>query len=118
MALLARGCAREVVLVDQNRARAQGVALDMRYGMPLLSPVSLRAGEVDDLTGAELLIITAGANEAAGGATDRSDPSGRLRLLERNAEIYRGLVPGLVAAAPQATLMVVTDPPDPLADLT
>jgi L-lactate dehydrogenase len=90
----------------------------MRYGLPLLPPVSLRAGDVAELAGAELLIVTAGVNEAAGGATDRSDPAGRLRLLERNAAIYRELVPELVAAALQATIMVVTDPPDPLADLT
>ncbi|MGN6751341.1 MAG: lactate/malate family dehydrogenase [Intrasporangium sp.] len=118
MALLARGCAREIVLVDQNTARANGVALDMDYGLPLLPPVDLRSGGAADLAGADLLIITAGVNEAAGGATDRSDPSGRLRLLARNAAIYRGLVPELVAAAPAATIMVVTDPPDPLAELT
>jgi len=118
LALLARGCAREIVLVDQDRARARGVALDMDYGLPLLPPVDLKAGDTADLAGANLLIITAGVNEAAGGATDRSDPSGRLRLLGRNAAIYRELVPELVAAAPQATIMVVTDPPDPLAGLT
>jgi L-lactate dehydrogenase len=117
MALLARGCAREIVLVDQNRARAQGVALDMDYGLPLLPPADLKAGEAADLAGVDLLIITAGVNEAAGGATDRNDPSGRLRLLGRNAAIYRELIPELVAAAPGATLMVVTDPPDPLAAL-
>lgn len=44
MALLARGCAREVVLVDQNTKRANGVALDMDYVLPLLAPVDLRAG--------------------------------------------------------------------------
>jgi L-lactate dehydrogenase len=118
LAILTRGCAREVVLVDQNRVRAQGVAMDMRYGTPLLPPVSLKAGEIAELAGAEVLIITAGVNEAAGGATDRSDPAGRLRLLDRNADIYRELVPLLVEAAPYATLMVVTDPPEPLADLT
>jgi L-lactate dehydrogenase len=117
-ALLARGCAREIVLVDKNSARAQGVALDMGYASPLLPAVDLKAGDAADLADAELLILTAGVNEAAGGATDRSDPSGRLRLLDRNAAIYRELVPDLVAAAPQATIMVVTDPPDPLADLT
>lgn len=117
MALLARGCAREVVLVDQNTKRANGVALDMDYGLPLLAPVDLRAGGADDLAGADLLVITAGVNEAAGGATDRGDPSGRLRLLSRNAGIYRELVPQLAAAAPEATIMVVTDPPDPLAAL-
>ena len=57
-------------------------------------------------------------NEREGGATDRSDPQGRLRLLDTNAKVYAGIVPRVVAVAPQAVLMVVTDPPDPLADLT
>lgn len=118
LALLGRGTAREIVLVDKNVKRAQAVALDMRYGTPLVPPVDVRAGGRDDLDGADLLIVTAGENEAAGGATDRSDPAGRLRLLEHNAGVYRELIPGLVAAAPDATIMVVTDPPDPLADLT
>lgn len=48
----------------------------------------------------------------AGGATDRSDPQGRLRLLGTNAEVYADVVPRVVAVAPQAVLMVVTDPPD------
>jgi L-lactate dehydrogenase len=118
LSLLGRGIAREIVLVDRNAARARAVALDMRYGTPLVPPVDVRDGDHDDLAGAALLIVTAGVNEAAGGATDRSDPKGRLRLLDRNAEIYRELIPQLVAAAPEATIMVVTDPPDPLADLT
>jgi L-lactate dehydrogenase len=57
-------------------------------------------------------------NERAGGATDRSDPQGRLRLLDTNAKLYAQIVPKVVAVAPGAVLMVVTDPPDPLADLT
>jgi L-lactate dehydrogenase len=118
LSLLSNGVAREIVLVDRNSARAHGVALDMRYGIPLLPPVDVRAGGYDDLAGAALLIVTAGVNEAAGGATDRADPAGRLRLLDRNAAIYRDLIPEVVAAAPEATVMVVTDPPDPLADLT
>ncbi|MGA4790679.1 lactate/malate family dehydrogenase [Nocardia sp. AB354] len=118
LALLARGCAREIVLVDRNRSRAEGVALDTDYGLPLLPPADVRAGEVADLADAALLIITAGVNEAAGGATDRSDTAGRLRLLDHNAAVYRELGPELVAVAPDATIMVVTDPPDPLADLT
>lgn len=118
LALLGRGLAREIVLVDVDRKRAQGVALDMRYGTPLVPPVQVFAGQHDDLAGAELLIVTAGVNEASGGATDRDDPAGRLRLLDRNADIYRELIPRLVEAAPDAAIMVVTDPPDPLADLT
>jgi L-lactate dehydrogenase len=117
MALLGRGCTREIVLVDRDTARATGIALDMGYGLPLVPSVDLRAGDVADLVGAELVIITAGVNEAAGGATNRSDSAGRLRLLDHNAAIFRTLVPELVAAAPTATIMVVTDPPDPLAGL-
>jgi len=56
-------------------------------------------------------------NEKAGGATDRSDPRGRLKLLEKNAKIYREILPKIVRAEPRAVLLVVTDPPDPLADI-
>jgi L-lactate dehydrogenase len=79
--------------------------------------VELRAGDYSDLADAVLLIVTAGINEKAGGATDRSDPAGRLKLLDVNAGVYRDIVPKIVAVAPQAVILVVTDPPDPLGDL-
>jgi L-lactate dehydrogenase len=66
------------------------------------------------LADAALVTVTAGINEKAGGATDRNDPEGRLRLLDTNAEIYREIVPYIVGAAPGAVSLVVTDPPDPL----
>jgi len=52
LSLLSRGCAREIVLVGLNDKRARAVALDMRYGTPLVAPVSLRAGSHEDLDGA------------------------------------------------------------------
>ncbi|GAA1266377.1 L-lactate dehydrogenase [Planotetraspora silvatica] len=112
------GMCREIVLVDLDSRRAAGVAADMRYATPLAPTVEVRAGGYDDLAGAAVVIITAGLNEKSGGATDRSDPEGRRRLIGANAEIYAGIVPRVVAAAPEAVLMVVTDPPDPLAVLT
>lgn len=69
------------------------------------------------LRGAALVMLTAGINEKTGGATDRNDPKGRLRLFETNAGIYRELVPSIAKAAPEAIILVVTDPPDPLADV-
>src|SRR5258707_14066081 len=60
-------------------------------------------------------MVTVGINEKAGGATDRNDPAGRLRLLDKNAEVYREVIPQVNTAAPDAVLLVVTDPPDPLA---
>jgi L-lactate dehydrogenase len=112
------GMCRELVLVDKDTARAAGVAADMRYASPLSPVVDVRAGDYPDLADAALVIITAGVNEKAGGATDRGDPQGRLRLVDTNARVYADVVPRIVAAAPDAVLMVVTDPPDPLADLT
>jgi L-lactate dehydrogenase len=117
LSLVARGSAREVVIVDRTRARAKAVATDLRYGAPLCPEVALRDGDYADLTGADLVMITAGVNEKSGGATDRSDPTGRLKLLDINAGLYRDMVPKIIKAAPAAVLLVVTDPPDPLADL-
>jgi L-lactate dehydrogenase len=118
MALGQRGSAREIVLLDRTRPRATAVALDMRYGGPVSPTADIRDGSYEDLEGADLVMITAGVNEKTGGATDRSDAEGRLKLLDANASIYREIVPQVVANAPDAVLMVVTDPPDPLADLT
>ena len=118
LALIERGVCRELVLIDKNTARARGVALDMSYGAPLSPAVDVRVGDYGALADTQLVILTAGVNEKSGGATDRSDRQGRLRLLDTNAEVYREIVPQVVKFAPQAVLMVVTDPPDPLADLT
>jgi L-lactate dehydrogenase len=64
-----------------------------------------------------VVLITSGVNEKTGGATDRNDRQGRLKLLDKNASIYRDIVPRIVRAAPRAVLVAVTDPPDPLADI-
>ena len=117
LALVTRGSARTIVILDRTRKRAKAVATDLRYGAPLCPKSSVVDGDYEDLDDAELVMITAGINEKAGGATDRSDPQGRLRLLEKNAEIYRDIVPKIVRAAPRAVLLVITDPPDPLADI-
>jgi L-lactate dehydrogenase len=113
-----RGCAGELVLVNRDRGRAKGMATDMGYGAPVSSITRVTDGDYSDLSGAALVMITAGVNEKSGGATDRSDPLGRLRLLDKNAEVYREVIPPIVKAAPDAVLLVVTDPPDPLAYLT
>src|SRR5688572_26952954 len=116
-AMALRGSAREIVLVNRNYERARGVIADLQYGAILAPAVSLRPGDYDDLRGADIVMLTAGANEKTGGATDRNDPAGRLRLLAANATVYKDIVPRIVAAAPDTLLLVITDPPDPLADL-
>jgi L-lactate dehydrogenase len=117
LSLVMRGSAREIVLVNRNRKRADGAVTDVQYGAVLSPEAELRAGEFSDLAGAGLVMLTAGVNEKSGGATDRSDPAGRLRLLDANAKVYEEVVPQITRAAPDAVLLVVTDPPDPLADV-
>ena len=117
LATVLRGAARQIVLVNRDRKRAEGVVADIQYGASLSPAVELRAGDYPDLEGASLVMIAAGVNEKTGGATDRSDPSGRLRLLEANAAIYREMIPRIGRAAPNAPILVVTDPPDPLAEV-
>ena len=116
-ALVACGCAREIVVVNRDQKKAEGLVTDVQYGAVLYPYIELRTGDYADLEGAALVMITAGANEKTGGATDRNDPAGRLRLLDANAAIYKNIVPQLHAVAPQALVLVVTDPPDPLADV-
>jgi len=116
-AMALRGSAHEIVLINRSHERARGAVTDLQYGAVLARPVSLRAADYDELRGAAIVMITAGANEKSGGATDRNDSAGRLNLLATNARVYRDVVPRIVAVAPDAILLVITDPPDPLADI-
>jgi L-lactate dehydrogenase len=118
MAVAMRARIRQLVLLDRDRARAKAIATDMQYGVPLSPLIDIRDGDYDDLADAGLLLVTAGINEKTGGATDRNDPAGRLRLLDANVKVYEDIVPRLVRVAPAVPILVVTDPPEPLIDIT
>jgi L-lactate dehydrogenase len=117
LSVVMRGSAREVVLVNRDRKRAKGVVTDVQYGTVLSPPITVRDGDYSDLVGSSVVMITAGVNEKGGGATDRNDPVGRLRLLDANAAIFQEIVPQIHRFAPDALILVVTDPPDALADV-
>src|SRR6185503_6563532 len=116
LAAALRRSAREIVLVNRNRKRATAIATDMQYGSSLSGPVDIHDGDYPDLAGSDVVMITAGENERTGGATDRSDPSGRLKLLDANVAVYEQILPQVAKVAPEAVFLVVIDPPDPLAD--
>jgi L-lactate dehydrogenase len=115
-AVVMRRFAQDVIVLDRDRKKAEGLVADVRYGAVLSPGTEVREGDYADLEGASLVMITAGVNEKTGGATNRADPAGRLRLLDTNVDVYKEIVPRLHAAAPEALVLVVTDPPDPLAD--
>jgi L-lactate dehydrogenase len=116
-ALLQRGTSVELVLVDLRSELAQSVALDLSHGQPVSPWGLVKAGTYDDVKGASIVIITAGTNEKAGGATDRDDPEGRLKLLDLNVPVIEDIMGEIVRVAPDAVILVVTNPPDPLADI-
>ncbi|MEK6282967.1 MAG: lactate dehydrogenase [Acidobacteriota bacterium] len=121
-AMLLRGSCHEIVLIEKDdpqcQKRVEGVANDLSHGSVLCPPTRIRFGDYDDLADAAIVVITAGINEQAGKAIDPTDQRGRLLLLPHNAKIYEEIVPRLAAVAPHTIILVVTDPPDPLADVT
>ena len=117
LAAMQRGSATELVLVNRNPKVSKAVALDLGYGVPVSPCMRITGGDYGALAGARIVVVAAGMNEQAGGATDRQDPAGRLRLLEQNVRVMQDVMPPLLAAAPDAVILIATDPPDPLSDV-
>jgi L-lactate dehydrogenase len=103
-ALVMSGVGREIVLVDLNKARAEAEANDLYHAVPFAHPLTVRAGDYADLAGARAVVI-------AGGVAQRPGET-RLQLLQRNAEVFRQIVPSVLKHAPHAVLLVVTNPVD------
>src|SRR5207249_2608321 len=97
--------------------RTQGTANDLSHGAVLCPHTRIEVGGYDQIADASVVVITAGINEKAGGATDPNDPWGRLLLLPKNTDVFGDVVPRIIRAGCQAPIVVVTDPPVPLADV-
>jgi L-lactate dehydrogenase len=108
-ALVMRGIGREIVLVDLNQQRAQAEADDILHAVPFAHPLHVSAGDYPDLAGAVVVIITAGVAQRPGET--------RLQLLERNAAVFRNIVPSVLHHAPEAVLIVATNPVDVMTHL-
>ena len=109
-ALMQRGLANELVLIDADTARAEGEAMDLNHGMPFVRPMRMYAGDYAQLAGAEVVVICAGSNQRPG--------ESRLDLLQRNAAVFRDIVPKVVAAAPDAVVVIATNPVDILTTIS
>jgi L-lactate dehydrogenase len=102
--MVLRGIGREIVMVDLNRRRAQAEADDIFHAVPFAHSLLVRAGEYRDLAGSRVVILAAGVSMRPGET--------RLGLLERNAAIFADVVPKVLAYAPEAVLLVATNPVD------
>jgi L-lactate dehydrogenase len=108
-ALVMRGVGREVVLVDKNEARAAAEADDIRHAVPFAHPLEVRAGGYADLAGCRVVVLCAGVGQKPGET--------RLQLLRRNAAVFRDVVPSVLKRAPDAVVIVATNPVDVMTHL-
>jgi L-lactate dehydrogenase len=103
-ALVLQGAASEVVLIDRNHKRAIAEAEDILHATPFAYVTRVRAGEYVDLAEARVVILAAGVGQRPGET--------RLELLERNAAVFADILPHVLDAAPDAILIVATNPVD------
>jgi L-lactate dehydrogenase len=103
-ALVMRGVGRRVVLVDMNRARAEAEADDILHAVPFAHPLEVAAGDYADLAGCRVVIVSAGVGQKPGET--------RLQLLERNAQVFKQVIPRILEHAPDAILLIATNPVD------
>jgi L-lactate dehydrogenase len=108
-ALIMQGVGREIVLVDKNTARAVAEADDLRHAVPFAHPLDIRAGDYEDLAGCRVVLLCAGVGQKPGET--------RLHLLRRNAHVFHEVVPNVLKHAPDAVLVVATNPVDVMTHL-
>jgi len=105
-ALQIHGAAREIVLIDADRARAEAEALDLSHGAFFTPPVNVRAGDYEDCAGADVVIICAGAKQ--------KPEQSRMDLVGTNVAICKSVVENVLAQTRDPILVVVTNPVDVL----
>jgi len=109
-AMVMRGVGRQIVLVDKSEARARAEADDLLHAVPFANPLDVVAGNFPDLAGARVVVLTAGVGQRPGET--------RLQLLARNEAVFAEIVPSVLEHAPDAVLVVATNPVDVMTHVT
>jgi len=109
-ALMLRGLAGEMVLVDVNPEKAVGEEMDFNHGLSFTRPMKITAGTYADLAGSNVVVIAAGTNQKPGET--------RLDLLARNAAIFKEIVPQVVRHNPNGIILIATNPVDILTHIS
>ncbi|MGD9002284.1 MAG: L-lactate dehydrogenase [Anaerolineae bacterium] len=104
--LLLSGLVGEIVLIDVDRQRAEGEAMDISHAVPLSNPVRVWAGDYADCAGADVVVVTAGTAQRPGET--------RLDLVKRNAGIFRDIIPTVSECNPTGILVIASNPVDVL----
>lgn len=102
--LMESGLFTEMVLIDADKERAEGEAMDISHGLPFARPMKIYAGDYDDIVDAAIIIITAGASQ-------RPEEK-RLDLVQRNVNIFRSIIPEIARRNCMGILLIVSNPVD------
>ncbi|HYF92812.1 MAG TPA: L-lactate dehydrogenase [Symbiobacteriaceae bacterium] len=102
--VLLRGLVHELVIIDANRAKAEGDALDLNHGLMLAKPMKIYAGDYPDCRGADIIVITAGAAQRPG--ETRTD------LMSRNVAIFDSIIKQVIQHNEDGILLIATNPVD------
>ncbi|PRR81302.1 L-lactate dehydrogenase [Clostridium vincentii] len=108
--LMNSGIATEICLYDINMDKALGEVMDLVHGTSFVKPVNIYAGGISETKDSDIIIITAGAGQKEGET--------RLDLIDKNYNIFKGFIPQIAKASPNAILLVVSNPVDVLAYIT
>ena len=103
-ALMQSGLFSEIALLDSNREKAEGEALDISHGVPFARPAKVYAAEYDEIMDAAVIVITAGAAQKPGET--------RLDLVNKNVGIFRSILPEIASRSYQGILLIVANPVD------
>ena len=102
--LMESGLFTEIVMIDADKKRAEGEALDISHGIPFARPMKIYAGDYDDINNAAIVIVTAGANQQPGET--------RLDLVEKNIKIFQSIIPEISKRDFKGILLIVSNPVD------
>ena len=109
-ALMNSALASEIVIVDINKDKAEGEAMDLAHGESFVRPINITSGEYADTKDSDIVIITAGVGQKPGQT--------RLDCVSKNLKIFKSIVPEIVRFSPNSILLVVSNPVDILTYIT
>ena len=104
--LMVQGVASEIVLIDVNKKKAIGEALDVYQGAPFCAPTIVRPGDYPDAAGSDIVVITCGVARKPGMT--------RLDLAQINDNIIKDVAANVTRYAPDAIYVIVSNPVDVL----
>lgn len=102
--LMMHGLVSEILLIDIDRKRAEGEAMDLNHGLSFVRPVKIWAGDYSDCEDADIIMISAGAAQ-------RPDEK-RLELVHRNFEVFKDIVPQVTRYNKNGIFLITTNPVD------